>query len=302
MVDYIENMLETVSEEIKGVSATPAAHYPFDISKDAIKFSRTNADLFHYYVAQLVYLSNQARLEMKLVVPFLCTIFIELDIYKYKSLTWLTKYIQCTIGLPLILSIDKYGNIKWYFDAVFPVHKDMSSHNGGSVTMGTGGACVKSRNQKLNTKSSTESDLVGVYNVLIHVIWTQYFLKEQGYKIHYNVIYQDNHGAIKLEKNFRQSSIKHTRHINIMYYFITDSIKKQESSVEFCTTLYMMGGYFIKALQGYQFLPLHNIILGIHKYNIPYYNVSGIALIDEQKIKLERSKEVDQKSVKLVGE
>ena len=55
------------------------------------------------------------------------------------------KYIQATIGLPLILSIEKYGNIKWYVDAEFAVHKDMKSHTGGVMTMVTGGANVQPR-------------------------------------------------------------------------------------------------------------------------------------------------------------
>ena len=60
------------------------------------------------------------------------------------------------------------------------------------MTMVTGGACVKSRKQMLNTKSSTDANIVGVDDVLDQVIWTRYFLKEQAYMIHGNVIYQDN--------------------------------------------------------------------------------------------------------------
>ena len=103
----------------------------------------------------------------------------------------------------------------------------MRSHTGGFMTMGTGGAYVKSRKQNLNTKSSNEAKLVGVYDVLTQVIWTRYFLKEHGYVIHDNVIYQDNQSAIRLDKNGRQSIIKRTRNINIKYYFITDRIINQ---------------------------------------------------------------------------
>ena len=92
------------------------------------------------------------------------------------------------------------------------------------------------------------SELVGVYKVLTQVIWNQYFLKDQGYKIRENVIYQDNQSAIKLENNGGISSRKWTRHINIRYYFITDRITNQEASVEFCPTLDMIGNYFTKAL------------------------------------------------------
>ena len=58
--------------------------------------------------------------------------------------------------------------------------------------------------KKLNTKSSTEADLVGVDNVLTQVICNQYLLKEQRYDIHVNIIYQDNQSFIKLENNGRR--------------------------------------------------------------------------------------------------
>ena len=99
------------------------------------------------------------------------------DTDDYKKLERLMKYIQGAIGVPLILSIDKSGNIKWYIDAAFAVHKDMRSHTGGIMNMGTGGAYVQSIKQKLNTKSSTESEFDGVYDVLTQLIWTRYFLK-----------------------------------------------------------------------------------------------------------------------------
>ena len=82
------------------------------------------------------------------------------------------KYIQDTIGLPLILSKDKSGNIKWYVNAPFVVHKDMRSHTGGFISMVTGEAYVQSRKIKLSTKILTEAELVGVENVLKQVICT----------------------------------------------------------------------------------------------------------------------------------
>ena len=136
-------------------------------------------------------------------------------------------------------------------------------------------------------------------DVLTQLIWTQYFLKEQGYKIHDNVIYQDNQSAIKLENNGRLSSSKRTRHINIRYYFITDIFTNQEASVKFCPTLDIIGYYSTKALQGSQFRRFHYIIIGIHKYYILSYNSSRRALLEERKVKLEKDKEESQKADKL---
>ena len=71
----------------------------------------------------------------------------------YKNLARVMKYIQGTIGLQIILSINKSGNTKWYVDADFAVHKDMRSHIGGFVTMVKGGAYVQYSKYNLITKS-----------------------------------------------------------------------------------------------------------------------------------------------------
>ena len=68
----------------------------------------------------------------------------EPDTDYYKNISRVMKYIKGTIGPPFILSINKSGNIKWYVDAEFVVHKGIMSHIGGFVEMGTGGAYVQS--------------------------------------------------------------------------------------------------------------------------------------------------------------
>ena len=91
------------------------------------------------------------------------------DTDDYKNLSWVMKYIQLPIGLLRILSIKNSGIIKWYIDAAFSVHKDMRSHTGGFMTMGTEGVYVQSRKNNLNTKSSTEVEIVLVDDVLTQV-------------------------------------------------------------------------------------------------------------------------------------
>ena len=120
--------------------------------------------------------------------------------------------------------------------------------------------------------------------------------------IHYNVIYQDNQSAIRLEKNGKQSSSKMARLINIKYYFITDGIINQEASVEFCPTFDMIGEYFTKSLQGSQLCRYRNIVLGIHKYEITAYNASRRDFLEKRKLKPKREKEEAQKSAKLSGD
>ena len=53
-------------------------------------------------------------------------------------------------------------------------------------------------------------------------------------------------------------------------------------------TLYIIGYYSTKALQGSQFSPFCNIIPGINENKIPSYNDSRRELLEERKIRVER--------------
>jgi hypothetical protein len=148
-------------------------------------------------------------------------------------------------------------------DASLAVHKDFRSHTGGAMSNGTGVPISISRKQKLNTKSSTEAELVGVDDVTTMILWTKLFLQAQGYNISRNVVHQDNKSAILLERNGKRSSSKRTRAINIQYFFITDQIEKDNIEIQYLPTKHIViGDFFTKPLQGKQFTYLRNLILG----------------------------------------
>ena len=131
-------------------------------------------------------------------------------------LVWLMKFLSDAVEDTLRLSMGKgYCVLKWCFDAAFVVNSDFRGHTGGCLTMGKGMEITTSTKQKINTKSSTEAELVGVSDVLPEVLWTREFLSQQGYTLGATRIYQDNKSAILLAKNGRASSSKRTRHINI---------------------------------------------------------------------------------------
>jgi hypothetical protein len=65
--------------------------------------------------------------------------------------------------------------------------------------MGRGFPISASTEQKLNTRSSTESELVSVDDMMPIIIWTGYFLLSQRYGIVKNLLLQDNKSSILLE-------------------------------------------------------------------------------------------------------
>jgi hypothetical protein len=95
------------------------------------------------------------------------------------------------------------------------------------------------------------------------VIWTQNFLVAQGFEVHDNVVFQDNHSTILLAKNGKASSGHRTRHIDIRYFFVSDQIARKELQVEYCPTGDMVADFFTKPLQGSLFRKLHKIILNL---------------------------------------
>jgi hypothetical protein len=163
--------------------------------------------------------------------------------------------------MPLTLEASSLQIVKWWVDASFAVHKDMRSHTGGSMTLGKGIIYGTSTRQKLNTRSSTEAELVAANDVMPQILWTRYFLEAQGYGVTDSIIYQDNQSSILLEKNGRASSSKRTRHINIRYFFVTDRITAGEVSVEYCPTGIMVADFFTKPLQGCLFTRLRDQIM-----------------------------------------
>jgi KUP system potassium uptake protein len=173
------------------------------------------------------------------------------------------KYLRGTQQLSLTLEADDTHVVKWWVDAAFAVHHDMRSQTGVTMTMGKGSVYASSLRQKLNTRSSTEAELVGVDDAMGMILWTRLFLQAQGYEVRDTKIYQDNKSAMLLEENGKQSSSRRTRHINIRYFFITDCLKDGDLSVEYCPTEHMLADIFTKPLQGNAFRQFRDLILNV---------------------------------------
>ena len=90
--------------------------------------------------------------------------------------------------------------------------------------LGKGATISHSGKQKLNTKSSTESELVGADDMLVKVLWRLYFIQSQGYTVDQNIMYQDNVVTMCLAINCTLSSSKRTKHIKARYFFIKDKV------------------------------------------------------------------------------
>jgi hypothetical protein len=172
------------------------------------------------------------------------------------------EYLNGTLDEFLVLGADDMGVMKTWVDASYAVHNDMKSHTRGVVSFGTGATMSKSSKQKLNTKSSTEAELVGASDYLPYPIWAKKFLEAQGYGLTENIFYQDNQSTIRFEKNGRKSSGPNTRHIDIRYFFIKDRLDIEGIDVQYCPMEQMLAVFFTKPLQGSLFRKFQDVIMG----------------------------------------
>ena len=136
------------------------------------------------------------------------------------------------------------------------------SHTGAAIGIGRGPVFCKSTTQKINTKSSTEAELVGLSDATGQIVWTRNFLIAQGYDVLPSTIYQDNMSTISIIKNGRSTSDR-TKHIAVRFYFVADRIKNGEIKVEYLNTGQMIADILTKPLQGSRFVELRKRLLNL---------------------------------------
>ena len=243
----LQQTIEDFGEDVISAS-TPARADLFFIDKTKPRVDEQRRKLFHRIVCRLIYCTCRGRKDLQTAISFLSKRHLVRNEHDCGKLCCLVHYAHGALDLEEIIGIDTIGKLVSFIDAPYAVHPNMRSHAGGAVAFGVGAFASESKMQKLNTKSSTDAEMVAVSDILPKIIFMHLFLQHQGYPIKENVIYQDNQSAIKLEINGRKSCGKRRRHIEIRYFCIKDFINKNIIYVKHCATEKMLADYFTKGV------------------------------------------------------
>ena len=209
MSNYVKSMLNDAPASMDGKAATPAGAHLFKINMEDLKLlSKEKKELFVHLVMQGLYLSQRGRPNIRTAISFLYSRLTCLDEDDYKKLTRLIRYLRHTLYMCLVLAKDSTDSMRWWIDTSYAVHPDMRGHTGATMSMGNGLVFSGSWKQKLVTRSSTESEVIGVYDVLPQILSMKKFLEDQGVSIEETVLYQDNMSSMLLERNGQHSSTK----------------------------------------------------------------------------------------------
>ena len=263
MIDHVQEAIDDFPEKCSSKVNSPAGAHLFEINDHATLIPESDRKIFHKIVSKLLFISNRARPDIVVPISFLTSRVTKATTDDWKKLQRVLCYLQNTITMKLTISIDNTSVVKTWVDASYACHHDMRSHTGGTILMGKGVLYTRSTKQKLNTKSSTEAELVGASDFLSQTMWTKRFLEAQGYNVSKNEFFQDNMSAMHMEENGRSSAGQKSRHINIRYFFIKDRIESGDILLLHCPTERMIADFFTKPLQGKLFFKFRDVIMGI---------------------------------------
>jgi hypothetical protein len=128
MLDYVNEILAAFDKaEPKGgcrkTSAAPDSL--LKVNEDCEKLAQAKAVEFHNLVAKILYATKRARPDTCTAIAFLTMRVREPDKDDWTKLVHLMIYIRGTRTMPLILSANGSGILKWWVDASFDVHPNM---------------------------------------------------------------------------------------------------------------------------------------------------------------------------------
>uniref|UniRef100_A0A7S1V1J3 Reverse transcriptase Ty1/copia-type domain-containing protein n=1 Tax=Grammatophora oceanica TaxID=210454 RepID=A0A7S1V1J3_9STRA len=225
----------------KDVAETPAGDNLLKAGTGPL-LDKEKREVFHSTTAKGLFVSKRGRPDILPTTSVLCTRVREPRESDWEKLVRLMKYLNNTKEDVVRLGVDDISFSHWFVDLSFAVHPDFKSHIGAVMPQGRGTTISISRKQKLNTRSSTVSEVVGVDDA--------------------SVVHQDNQSAILLETNGRRSAGQRSRAINVRYFSITDHIEKGDVKVVYCNTDDMYGDYMTKPVQGEKFRKFKEFIMG----------------------------------------
>jgi hypothetical protein len=166
MLNSVAKMIKGLPEEFDGEATTPAGWDLFKIDENLPKVDEKRSQSCHTCVAKTLFTCKRDGPDLQTTVSFLCKKVKDCQEDNHKKLKRMLQFTRATKDDCLTLSAPSLHNVRWWVDASCAVHPDVKSHTGGAMSLGTDVMHGTSKCQKLNTKSSTEAEIVGADDVM----------------------------------------------------------------------------------------------------------------------------------------
>jgi hypothetical protein len=246
MSKYINSLLEEWGGT--GTRGTPADGDIFANDEAAELLDDAGRAMFHRRVARLLFFAKRLGVDVLLIISVLAGRVKSPTVEDLDRLERVYRYLMGTRDRKLEFRRGKVA-LEAFVDASFAVLPDSKSRTGLVLFINGSVIGAWATKQDLNTRSSTESELVGLTDMIGWVIWMKNWLVAQGYPAGPAVVYQDNTSVKDILKRGPCSQLR-TRHLSIRYHFVGDLIKRGEVEIADCRSEDMWADGLTKVLVG----------------------------------------------------
>lgn len=252
-------MVNDILDGVNGTATSPALEDMFE-SGESADLCEARAEYYHSTTAKLLYLSGKIRSDIALAVSYLCTRVTKPTENDMKKLNRVLNYLNGTKNNLIHVSNTAITGISAMIDAAFAAHEDGKSHTGQVIFLGDMVVQAKSTKQKIVTKDSTESELVGLADKMLDVMCISEFVSAQGIEIGVPIIYQDNKSTIQWTD---ESSKKlRNKYMLVRQELVKQGVKNNDFRIQYLKTTDMVADILTKPLQGKLFKKLRSLLSG----------------------------------------
>lgn len=175
----------------------------------------------------------------------------------------LFRYLKGTENYGLKYKID---DVYYAGEIVITGYSDSSWADDKDDRKSTAGHCVYmnnnlitwcTRKQSIVATSTTEAELIAVFEVVKEMEWMSMLLTEMGYRLRKPMtVWCDNRSTVCITKN--DSDHDRTKHIDVRVYYVRDLVRKGEVTVKWIETGKQTADIFTKVLGPQPFLTHRN--------------------------------------------
>jgi hypothetical protein len=212
----------------------------------------------------LMFLGTRTRPDLLPTLSALSTKARSPNVHDMKRLDRVVGYLMETdkVGIHVkVREMKLYG----YFDASWACHQDLKGHTGLIVTLGHNGLPLycKSQKQKVVSRSSTEAELIAMFQGLDILLYMRRLYMFMGYTpTEPIVIFQDNTSAITMAYMGKTGSGSNYKYMDLKYFWIKDYLDNRVFQLKYLNTDAMLADFMASPRIGSVFRSMRNTLLG----------------------------------------
>jgi hypothetical protein len=211
-------------------------------------------------VGSLMYASIATRPDITYAVSTLSQYLENPGEAHWKAVKWVFRYLQGTCGMALTYGRDSHP-LLGFTDSDGASQDHCRAISGYAFIMDGGAVSWSSRKQELVTLSTAESEYVAATHAAKELLWLRRLNGNlSAPSSSATTLFCDNQAAVRLAEADNYHAC--TKHIDIRYHFIRDTVQRGEVSLVYCPTDNMTADILTKALPRWKVVQ-HAVGLGL---------------------------------------